>query len=140
MSTPLFSKQMSIVIDGSTLLCATDFSLAVNKDTIEIACLGASGAKQSVPDLYGWTMSFSGMVMKTSTKTAGTIGIEELMYKLISSDLDVSTYILPDVSTNSYWVGNAYLTSVSLDGGVGAAVTYSGEMTGNGPLVRATTA
>jgi len=38
MSTPLYPKQMSVVIDGSTLLCATDFSLSVNKDMIEIAC------------------------------------------------------------------------------------------------------
>jgi|GEM_PF-2998095 len=138
MATPLFSKQMSVYVDGSTLGCATDFSLAVNKDVIEIACLGSTGAKQSVPDMYGWTVSFSGMVMTTSTKTGK--GYEDLMDEILNTNSsDVSVYILPNVSTNSYYVGNGILTSVTMDGGVGSAVTYSGEITGNGPLAKSTT-
>ena len=138
MATPLFSKQMSVYVDGSILGCATDFSLAVNKDVIEIACLGSTGAKQSVPDMYGWTVSFSGMVMTTSTKTGK--GYEDLMDEILNTtSSDVSVYILPNVSTNSYYVGNGILTSVTMDGGVGSAVTYSGEITGNGPLAKSTT-
>lgn len=138
MATPLFSKQMSVYVDGSILGCATDFSLAVNKDVIEIACLGSTGAKQSVPDMYGWTVSFSGMVMTTSTKTGK--GYEDLMDEILNTNSsDVSVYILPNVSTNSYYVGNGILTSVTMDGGVGSAVTYSGEITGNGPLAKSTT-
>lgn len=137
--TPLFSKQMSIVLDGSTMGCATDFSLSVNKDIIEIACLGSTGAKQSVPDMYGWTVSFSGMVITTASKTAGTTGYEELMAK-IQTDASIGVYILPDVSGNTYYTGAGYLTSVSMEGGVGSPVTYSGEITGSGALTTTATA
>lgn len=140
MATPLFSKQMSVVIDGSTLGCATDFSLAISKDMIEIACLTATGAKQAVPDLYGWTVSFSGLRMTSATVDAGKLSYDDLAQSLITSDSDVSVYILPSVSSNKYMVGNAYITSISMEGGVGSPVTFSGELQGTGALSQETTA
>ncbi len=137
--TPLFSKSMSVVIDGSTLGCATDFSLSVTKDMIEIACLTASGAKQSVPDLYGWNVSFSGLRMQSDTVEAGKMSYDELVNTLVSSDASVGIYILPDVSSNSYMSGSGYLTSISMEGGVGSAITFSGEITGDGALEQLTT-
>ena len=140
MATPLFSKSMSIVIDGSTLGCATDFSLSVTKDMIEIACLTASGAKQQVPDLYGWSVSFSGLRMQSSTVDAGAMSYDDLVNTLVTSDASVGIYILPDVSSNHYMAGAGYLTSISLEGGVGSPVTFSGEIVGDGVLARLTTA
>jgi len=139
MATPLFSKSMSIVIDGSTLGCATDFSLSVTKDMIEIACLTASGAKQQVPDLYGWSVSFSGLRMQSATLDAGAISYDELVNTLVTSDASVLIYILPDVSSNNYMSGGAYLTSISMEGGVGSPVTFSGELAGDGVLGQNTT-
>jgi hypothetical protein len=141
MATPLFSKQMAIVIDGSILGCATDFSLSVQKDMIEVACLSSTGAKQNVPDLYGWTMSFSGMVQQTKTIDAGKTSFETLMANILSgTDPSVGVYILPDVSANAYWTGKGYLSSLEMTGGIGSAVSFSGEIAGDGALTRATTA
>jgi len=140
MATPLFSKQILIQFDGSTLGCATDFSLSVNKDFIEIACLNATGgAKQNVPDLYGWSVSFSGLVMQEKTITSGK-SFYELMDNILGTDVSLGVYIVPDVSANSYYGGTGYLSSVSMDGGVGSAVTYSGEIVGTGALENKTTA
>lgn len=142
MATPLFSKQILIQFDGSTLGCATDFSLSVDKDFIEIACLGqgATASKQQVPDLYGWSVSFSGLVMQESTVDANTKSFYELMDNLLSSDASIGVYIVPDVSSNSYYGGAGYLSSLSMDGGVGSAITYSGEILGDGDLDSLTTA
>jgi hypothetical protein len=140
MATPLFSKTISIVIDGSTLGCATDFSLSVTKDMIEIACLSSSGAKQASPDLYGWTVSFSGLRMQSATVDSGAMSYDELVNNLVTSDASIGIYILPDVSANKYMTGAGYLTSISMEGGVGSPVTFSGEVQGSGPLTQATTA
>ena len=140
MGTPLFSKSMSVVIDGSTLGCASDFSIQITKDMIEIACLDSTGAKQQVPDLYGWTVTFSGMVIRTSTVDSGDMQFDALANKIISSDAPLGIYILPDVSANKYLVGAGYLSSLSMDGGVGSPVTFSGEIVGSGPLTQSTTA
>jgi predicted secreted protein len=140
MATPLFSKQMLIQFNGSTLGCATDFSLSVNKDFIEIACLNAAGgAKQQVPDLYGWSVSFSGLVMTESTEDSGKKSFYELMENLLGVDESIQVYIVPDVSANTFYGGTGYLSSLSMDGGVGSAVTYSGEILGTGALDASTT-
>lgn len=140
MATPLFSKSMSIVIDGSTLGCATDFSLSITKDMIEIACLSATGAKQQIPDLYGWSVSFSGLRMQSDTVDAGAMSYDELANTLITSDASIAIYILPDVSANNYMAGAGYLSSISMEGGVGSPVTFSGEIAGDGALTQMTTA
>ncbi|MCE5346799.1 MAG: hypothetical protein LLG13_11015 [Bacteroidales bacterium] len=137
--TPLFSKQMSIYVDGSALGCATDFSLSAKQDTIEFDYLTTSRAKRVLGDKYSWSASFSGMVMTTSSHVG--VGYEDLMDKIIApSTTDVSIYFLPNVSTNSYYVGNGLLTSVEMSGANGSIVTYSGEVTGDGDLVKVTTA
>jgi hypothetical protein len=139
MATPLFSKSMSIVIDGSTLGCGTDFSLAITKDMIEIACLTATGAKQSIPDLYGWTVSFSGIRMQSASVDSGKMSYDELADMIIASDASVAVYLLPDVSANKYLTGAGYISSLTMDGGVGSPVTFSGEIAGTGPLTSTTT-
>jgi hypothetical protein len=65
---------------------------------------------------------------------------DELANKLVTSDASVGIYILPDVSANSYMAGAGYLSSISMDGGVGSPVTFSGEIAGDGVLTQATTA
>ena len=137
MGTPILSKQMSIVFDGSTLGCTTDFSLSVDKDLIEINCLDST-AKGVMPDLYGWNISFSGLVLKTSTVTAGNASFEDLVTN-IKSDSSVGIHILPDISSNVYYTGTGYLSSVTMDGGVGSAVSFSGEVAGHGALTTTTT-
>jgi len=141
MATPLFSKQMLVQFDASTQGCATDFSLSVSKDVIEIACLNATGgAKQSVPDLYGWSVSFSGLVMTTLTIDAGKNSFYDLMNNmLVDTDASIGIYLVPDVSGNVYYGGVGYITSMTMDGGVGSAMTFSGEVTGTGALSIKTT-
>ena len=140
MSTPLLSSSMSIVIDGSTLACATDFSLSVSKDLIDVTCLDNSGAKQQIPDTYGWSISFSGLRIQSSTVDAGKMSYDALANSLISSDASVNVYVLPDISANHYLSGGAFISSMNMDGGVGSATTFSGELAGTGALTQNTTA
>lgn len=136
---PVLSKSMSLVIDGSTLGCATDFSLSVNKDMIEVACLSSTGAKQQIPDLYGWSISFSGLRIQSAQVESGKMSYDVLLNSLISSDASLAVYILPDVSSNYYETGEAFLASITMDGGAGSPVTFSGELIGNGALTQTQT-
>jgi hypothetical protein len=134
------SKNMSIVIDGSILGCATDFSLSVDKNFIEVACL-ESLSTQQIPDMYAWTLSFSGFVPVQKSEGAGKKSYYDLMDNLIAAtDTSVGVYILPDASSQSYYTGQGWIQNVTMDGGVGSAVTYSGEILGNGGLTKSTTA
>ena len=138
MATPLFSKLIDIVIDGSTIGCATDFSLSVSKDFIEVACLGsANNSKQNVPDLYGYTVTGSGLVFRTTEVTG--YGFGDMMSSLLTGDASIAWSITPDVSSNLYYSGAGYFSSLSQEGGVGAAMTYSFEIVGDGDITIATT-
>lgn len=134
----LFSKLMNIVIDTSTVACATDFSLSMTKDFIEVACLDSTGAKENVPDMYSWNVSGSGMVLKSLS--AGEYSMYEIADKLLNTDASVLVEIVPDVSAAKYYSGAGYFSSLSMDGGAGSAVSYSFEITGSGPLTIKTTA
>jgi len=139
MATPLFSKLMKVQIDASTVACATDFSLSISKDMIEIACLDASGAKQNVPDMYSWSVSGSGLVFRNTGATPGSYSYWQMANNLLNTDASVGIAIVPNVSTNSYYSGVGYFSSLGMEGGVGAAVTYSFEITGSGVLEIKTT-
>ena len=122
MATPLFSKLCKVQIDSSTIGYATDFSLSLNKDMIEIAILSSSGAKASIPDMYGWTVSGSGLVVRNIGMTAGDYGMFNIATNMLAAtDASVLVAIVPDVSTNKYFEGTGYFSSLSMEGGVGAA-------------------
>ena len=141
MATPLFSKSIDITIDGSVIGCATDFSLSVSKDMIEVACMNSTNnSKQNIPDLYSYTISGSGLVFRDSDITG--YGFSDMMSNMISGTADASIgwAITPDVSTQTYFSGVGYFSSLTEDGGVGAAVTYSFEIAGDGDIAISTTA
>jgi hypothetical protein len=58
---------------------------------------------------------------------------------LLNTDASVIVKLLPDVSSNQYFSGAGYFSSLSYEGGVGAAVTWSFEITGDGALSIVTT-
>ena len=141
MGTPLWSKNMDFTLDGSVVACTQDFSLSVSKDIIEIACMNSTNrAKQSIPDMYGYTVSGSGLQFNTSDISANDIDATVMMTNLTGSDASVAWALTPDADTTDYYTGVGYFTSLTQEGGIGAPVGYSFELTGDGAIVIKTTA
>ena len=137
-NTPFLSKLMSIVIDSSTVACAQDFSWNISRDTLEIACLGGSNAKQFIPDQYTWSASGSGMVLYTKDLTSGAYTLSDIA-RTIKTDASTFVQIVPDASSQDYFEGVGYFTSVNMEGGVGSPVSYSFEIQGTGDYTIDTT-
>ena len=141
MATPLFSKSIDITIDGSVIGCATDFSLSVTKDMIEVACMNSTNnSKQNIPDLYTYTVSGSGLVFRDADVTG--YGFSAMLNNMVggTADTSIAWTITPDVSSQTYQYGSGYFSSLTEEGGVGAAVTYSFEIAADGDLGIGTTA
>lgn len=136
MANPLLTRNISIVLDGSTLLCPDSFSMKGSGDSIEITCMGTTGWKRSIPDMKSWTASFSGTVYET-TGHAG-VGVEDLWSKF-TVGASVGVFYLPDASANFYLTGDGFLTSVSIDLATGAPAKYSAEISGDDALSAAFT-
>lgn len=139
MPSPLLSKKMSVKIDSSTIGYATDFSLSVNKDMIDIAALSLT-AKSVVPDIYGYSLSGSGMVLKNVGRTGGDFNSPEVMANIINTnDPSVLWTVYPNVSSNTYYEGVGYFSSFTMNVGARNAVTFDFEITGDGGILTKTT-
>lgn len=60
----LLSKNFSVIIGGEVVAFATDFSLEINKETIDVTVLRDDGWKQFLVDLKDWSVSFSGLITR----------------------------------------------------------------------------
>jgi hypothetical protein len=137
MGSPTLSKLMSIKIDGSVVGASTDFSLTTSKDMLEALTLDSGGWGQQIPDMKKWSVSGSGLVLRSPD--AGKTGIFEIATKLLNTDASVMVAIVPDVSIMKYFSGVGYFSSLNMEVGVGSPVSFSYEIAGDGPLSILTT-
>jgi len=58
------SSELLIQFYGTTIAKATDYSLSINKETIDVTTLDDAGWKAKKADLKEWAVSFSGLVTR----------------------------------------------------------------------------
>jgi hypothetical protein len=138
MAIPITSNLLKLYLDASIVAYSTDFSEDFSWDTIEIAKLGSGGAKEFIVSDYSWSGSLSAYVLKDSTNS-GEKGLKEILTKA-KTRLPISFKYVPDVSSNMYVDGSAYITGLSITGATGAAMTFSCDFQGTGDFTISTTA
>ena len=114
------------------LLFATSASLSVTRDLRDSTTKSSDGWSESLAGLKSWEMSGDGFVEFTNTDS-NTKNIKELFAQMVASDAAVEVKF-SDGTT--YYVGSAFITSLSVDAGVEENATYSISLTGNGALTQ----
>jgi len=133
MATPILGKEMTLIFDSSVFAYCTDFTLNLDKTTVDITSISSNGWKDLKAMDKSWSIDFNGMVSRTAASDSSR-GFEYMINSLVSSDASVLCAIKPSISGNTYYQGGAYITSVKMQGGVGKAVTFSGKLDGTGTL------
>lgn len=134
-TTPILTKELVLQIGTDTVARATDYSLTINKETVDITTLDSPGWKEKLADLKEYSISFGALV------TRGTVGAsetdyDELLTSLIGTDTALAwTLIDGEAGAVVSLAGNAFLNSLDLSGSVGDKVTYTGGMEGTGAIV-----
>lgn len=68
MSTnPILSKEFAIIFGGEVIAHAVDFSLEINKETIDVTVLASNGWKEKIVDLREFGVSFNGLITRGET-------------------------------------------------------------------------
>jgi predicted secreted protein len=111
----------------------TDFSLEINKSTVDVTRLASAGWKEYLIDLKDWKVSFSGFGTR-GTPGANEYGYDQLLTSLLSNDTTLVAILKSSTTADQYTIGQAYLTSLKQSGAVGDALKYSGELQGTGIL------
>ena len=114
------------------LLFGTSASLSVSRDLRDSTNKSSAGWSESLAGLKSWELSGDGFVEFAST-TANTKNVKELYTQMVAANPEV-TVKFSDGTT--YYVGNAFITSLSVDAGVEENATYSVSLTGSGALTQ----
>jgi len=114
------------------LLFATSASLSISRDLRDSTNKSSSGWSESLAGLMSWELSGDGFVEFTNAD-ANTKNVKDLFTQMIADSPEV-TVKFSDGTT--YYVGNAFMTSLSVDAGVEENATYSISLTGSGELTQ----
>ena len=143
------AKEFVIKYRGSVVARCRDFSLSINKNTVDITSFDTDSWEEYVGDLKTWSISFSSMVTRALTSTGwgetaptGTFdGLYQFMVGTSEEGDYGATVQLGDFNdkATAIFYGLGILTSLSADGAVGDVISYSGEIQGAGALSRSIT-
>jgi predicted secreted protein len=142
MATPKFydGREFTIIADssngGMVVGYATDFTLTINKKTVDVTTLASAGWTDKMVTDKDWSFDVTGLVSRTSGDAS--VGYNYLMNQILTNDASVQIGAKPIQTGNTYFTGGAFLTNVKESGGVGKPVTYSFTAEGTGPLSSAT--
>jgi predicted secreted protein len=137
------AKEFVLAVNGMVIARCTDFSLSIDKETIDITSFDSEGFNEVLGGQKSWNISFGSMVTReygsgAPTGVQGSGVFDNLFDHLISTEADYPVTVGlgdPNGGTASY-EGLGILSNLSLDGAVGDKITYSGTIEGSGKLAR----
>jgi predicted secreted protein len=120
---------VTLSVDGGLISHCTSASLTVNIDLRDKTSKDSGGWSESLGGLKSWELSGDAFIDLTPTAK----GAADMFDKLIAGAA-VACIFSVDSETYS---GNAFITSINMDGGVEENATYSISLTGDGDIERA---
>ena len=126
----VLSKEFSIIIGTKTVAYATDFTLEVGKEIIDITKLGDLWKRKKV-DLSSFKVSTNGLI----TRGVSTdMEYENLLTEAHDSNSTVLVTIKPAGSGRIYYYGNGFLTGLNASFKTGDKTVFSASFESDGEL------
>tara|TARA_R100000700_G_scaffold40930_1_gene58553 strand:+ start:2394 stop:2834 length:441 start_codon:yes stop_codon:yes gene_type:complete len=131
---------LSVDLDGSgagayaAVGGSTSATIAVNQETIDTTNKDSAGNKSFINGARSWTMDCEAFY------TQGSSDGEAVRFKTLNDALQAGTKVKVKFSTTTsqtgvvYWDGDGYITSLSVNAGIGEFATYSLSVQGTGAL------
>jgi hypothetical protein len=125
---------MKIFIDGVKFNHVTDFTIDIQKDTVETTSFDSLGDKSFIGTDTSWTAGFTAYVAQDAT--------ENLNQAIADINGSVTNAFLASTeeSGDTTYVGTVWNTGVSISGSKGSAMTVAVTLQGTGPLATGTVA
>jgi len=100
---PILSKDFVLRYGGQVIAKCKDFTLDINKETIEVTTLDSDGWKQKLVDMKEWSASFNGLVARA---VSGDVDIALSYWKAATTYADLDEVVfggeiyVSDVASN----------------------------------------
>lgn len=119
----------NVYVDGTEVASSTSAELSMNVAEIDVSSKDSLGNKEILPGQKDW--SISGDFLENTASSNYNFSD---FYALYQNRTVVSIKFSEETSSNKYYIGQAYLTSVSASAPMEDAVTGSFTFVGTGKL------
>ena len=120
-----------VFIGSSQVAEIKSWSLEVSSDTVDASIIGTQWRKNQAT-IKSWSGSFDGFWDETDTNGQGALSAGGVV--------TLNLYPEGDDSGDTYWSGDAIITSISYNASFDGLVEASFSFTGNGALIESTVA
>ena len=125
------------VTSADKISCETSASLDITQDTVEVTCKDGTW-KAYVGGERGWSMPFEAIKDETAGNKQKMI-ISNIVGSGAGGEIDVAIVELDDAGAILQgFKGKAIISSTNIGGSKNEATTFSGTLTGTGPLTEMT--
>lgn len=125
---------VALYIGGTKVSHSTNCSLEINNETIDVSTKDSGGWRDILAGMRSWSMS--GDFFQAED---GTLNFEDA-FDDVNGRTSVTARISTAVTGDVYYEGTAYVTSISMSGGVEDAHVYSMSLEGTAALSKGTVA
>ena len=156
------AKEFIIKVNGMVIARATDFSLSLDRQVVDVTSFDSAGWVEKISDNKDWNLSFSGLVTRTYGNGEGGTGLGSGTFNNLfdlwvsaTGDYPVTVGIghaqsavaatggtgasaVAAIPSGDWFDGGGILVSLNPQGSVGDKMTYSGTIEGAGELSRGT--
>ena len=126
---------LGVYVDGTIIAAATDCSLSLNMDTIDITTKDSAGYRELLAGLRSGSMSCNGLIDYQSSNT-DTVDLVAAWTNRTALTLKFSNELTGDQS----YTASGFLTSLEQSGGTEDTATYSASFELSGVVTPATIA
>lgn len=120
---------VSIGQPGVVISCQGDATLSVERSTNEAVCKDSGAWAQAIPGRASWTLEVSNALFAFDA----TYGYNQL-YTAFANTTLVKVTFTTGVSGDKRFVGDAYVTNLSVNAPIDGATTYNITLSGYGSL------
>lgn len=132
--TTIAGNKVRLYVGTIMVGCATSASLSLTKEMLDAACKASGDWSESTPGMKSWTASLEGVYKQydTTEETTNTSVLD--FFTLFNDDTKLTIKFGTDVTGDTRFSGECYITDLEITGADGENATYSVEMTGTGPV------
>jgi len=122
---------VAITLGGTAIANATECSVSLNQETIDITTKDSSGNRELIPGLKSGSMSCNGL-----QEVSGSNGIKALT-ATFDTGAAVTLVFTHTISGGQTFTASGILTSLEMSGGTEDAPTYSASFELSGAITKA---
>lgn len=128
------ASDMIVSIGGIVVGCAQATTLTVTRAIDPATCTSSGAWSQGSPGIKSWSTSVNAIYRQVDPSLAANNVVAEDIFDLLDDGTEVDIEYGTNTTGSKRWAGKALISNFTLSKPDSGNVTWSADLTGNGPL------